>query len=273
VLPEAARESVEQARSRARSRGRMLEVEQRTIREMMAEGLPFDEPRTEEGQQDGNLRPSWRGAYLRGEHRYEFNDDWYYVFDGDGRPKVPQVCIDFITDTLERASGTWWGRRDQERTRTVGGLSFDELSIDNRRSVERFVEFAWRHPAWFDVHYTEEEERFGLRSGDKLFAHLERHAARYRPGDIVNILGLRDDEKYHYHSFFVYKADPVTGMPIWLAGNAGRPRIRSWQGELLSAPRRSIHSRVRPRVGWLDSVLPASVTLATEPGGQGHDSG
>ena len=240
---------------------------------MLAEALPFDEPRTEDGQQDGKLRPLWRGAYLRGEHRYQFNDDWYSIFDQEGRPKVPQVCIDFITDTLERASGTWWAQRGEPRARREGGLSFDELSIDNKRSVERFVQFAWRHPEWFDVHYNEPEERFSLNAGDDLFAHLERHAARYRPGDIVNILGLRDDEKYHYHSFFVYKSDPVTGMPIWLAGNAGRPRILSWQGVLLSAPRRRVHSRVRPRVSWLSAVMPASVTLAKEPGGAGQGSG
>jgi hypothetical protein len=273
VLTDELRGVVEHARELARVRRRLLEVEQRAIREMLAEGLPFDEPRTEEGQQDGNLRPAWRAAYLRGEHRYQFNDDWYYVFDQRGRPSVPQVCIDFITDTFERASGTWWGMRDEARARTEGGLSFDELPIDNRRSVERFVEFAWRHPEWFDVHHTEAEERFNLIAGDGLYDHLERHAARYRPGDIVNILGLRDDEKYHYHSFFIYKSDPITGMPIWLAGNAGRPRLRSWHAELSSAPRRSIHSRIRPRVDWLTMVLPAPVTLAKEPGGRARESG
>ena len=115
------------------------------------------------------------------------------------------------------------------------------------------------------MHETAPDERFSLNARDELFEHLRVHAARYRPGDIVSILGLRDDEKYHYHSFFVYKADPVSGMPIWLAGNAGRPRLRSWQGELLSAPRRSIHSRIRPRSSWLRSILPSRVTLAEEP--------
>lgn len=273
IVPDESKQEVDRGRNLARSRRAILEVEQRAIREMLGEALPFDEPRTEDGQQDGKLRPLWRGAYLRGEYRYQFNEDWYPIFDQEGRPRVPQVCIDFITDTLERASGTWWGRRDEPRARIQGGLSFDEFSIDNKRSVERFVQFAWRHPEWFDVSYTEPEERFNLNSGDDLFDHLTRHAARYRPGDIVNILGLRDDEKYHYHSFFVYKSDPVTGMPLWLAGNAGRPRIQSWQGVLLSAPRRSIHSRIRPRASWLSAVMPPDVTLAKEPGGAGQGSG
>lgn len=259
------RAAVEHARQREQELHALLRHQRSVIQRMVHEALPFDEPRTEDGQQDGNLRPAWRGAYLRGEWSYEFNDDRYPVFDGRGRPRVPQVCIDFVTDTLERASGSWWGSEEAPRARSRGRLFFDEFEIDNRRSVERFTKFAWNHPEHFDVYYLASEERLPLTRGDALFAHLEEHAARYRAGDIVNILGLRSDEKYHYHSFFVYKSDPVTGMPIWLAGNAGRPRLRSWYGELLSAPRRSIHSRIRPRLEWLRSVLEPEQSLATEP--------
>lgn len=259
------RAAVERARKRELELHALLKHQRRVIQRMVHEALPFDEPRTEEGQQDGNLRPVWRGAYLRGEWSYEFNDDRYPVFDGQGRPRVPQVCIDFVTDTLERASGSWWGSQDAPRAHSRGRLIFDEFEIDNRRSVERFTKFAWNHPEHFDVYYLAQDERLPLTRGDAFFAHLEEHAARYRAGDIVNILGLRSDEKYHYHSFFVYKSDPVSGMPIWLAGNAGRPRLRSWYGELLSAPRRSIQSRIRPRLEWLRSILEPEQSLATEP--------
>ena len=259
------RAAVEQARGRERELYALLAHQRRIIQRMVGEALPFDEPRTEDGQQDGNLRPAWRGAYLRGEWSYEFNDDRYPVFDGHGRPRVPQVCIDFVTDTFERAAGSWWGSQDEPRARTRGRFFFDEFEIDNQRSVERFTNFAWNHPEQFDVYYLQPEERLPLTRGDAFFAHLEEHAARYRPGDIINILGLRSDEKYHYHSFFVYKSDPVTGMPIWLAGNAGRPRLRSWYGELLNAPRRSIKARIRPRLEWLRSILEPEQSLATEP--------
>jgi len=259
------RKAVERARQNERELHALLRLQRSVIQRMVHEALPFDEPRTEDGQQDGNLRPAWRGAYLRGEWSYEFNEDRYPVFDGRGRPRVPQVCIDFVTDTLERASGSWWGSQEEPRAHTRGRLIFDEFEIDNRRSVERFTKFAWNHPEHFDVYYLPSEERLPLTRGDAFFAHLEEHAARYRAGDIVNILGLRSDEKYHYHSFFVYKSDPVTGMPIWLASNAGRPRLRSWYGELLSAPRRSIQSRIRPRLEWLRSILESEQSLATEP--------
>lgn len=252
------------ARAREKRQRALLAPQHRAINAMILEALPFDEPRTEEGQQDGKLRPEWRGAYRLGRAWYEFNGDKYYVFDREGRPRVPQVCIDFITDTLERASGTWWRAREQQRARVLGRLSFDEFGIDNRRSVERFTKFAWEHPERFDVYYSMPTERIPLRDGDAFFAHLAEHAARYRPGDIINILGLRSDEKYHYHSFFVYKADPVSGMPIWLAGNAGRPRLRSWYGEMLNAPRRSIQSRIRPRLEWLETLISSGESMAEE---------
>ena len=95
-------------------------------------------------------------------------------------------------------------------------------------------------------------------SAQRFYEHLLRTRDRYVPGDIVTIHGLRSDEEMHYHSFFVYDADPVTGMPMLVAANAGRPRVRSWESEMLSAPRRSIRSRVRPRLPWLESVIETS---------------
>ncbi len=267
------KQTVLEARRLERRRRAAFAPQQAVIDRMVEEALPFDEPRTEDGQQDGKLRPAWRTAYRLGQSSYEFNGDKYYVFDARGRPKVPQVCIDFITDTLERASGSWWLPRGQQRARANGKLSFRELDIDNQRSVERFTDFAWRHPEQFDVYYLPSEEQIPLRAGDAFFAHLQQHAARYRPGDVVTILGLRDDEKYHYHSFFVYKSDPVTGMPIWLAGNAGRPRLRSWYGVLLSAPKRSVQSRIRPRLEWLEAILGTGRALANEPESAGESSG
>ena len=68
------------------------------------------------------------------------------------------------------------------------------------------------------------------------------------------ILGLRDDERMHYHSFIVVSDDPLTGMPTAVAANAGRPRIRNWEAEMQNAPRRSIIARIRPRLEWLEAL-------------------
>jgi hypothetical protein len=256
LVPNGAEQAVAAARDLARRRQRVLDVKRRAIVAQIEESLPFDEPRTEIGQQDGNLRPAWIWAYNHGWDSYSFNDDHYMVFDTAGRPKIPQVCIDFITDTLERASGTWWRARPEERQRIKGLLDFEELALDNRRSVERFVNFAKQHPEWFDVLDLEWEERVPFFERERFYAHLLEHRERYLPGDVVVIHGPRPNGDVAYHSFWIYDADPVTGMPTLVAANAGRPRIRTWEFEMRSSPRRSIRHRIRPRLGWLETILP-----------------
>ncbi|MDF3071414.1 MAG: hypothetical protein K0R38_7015, partial [Polyangiaceae bacterium] len=59
----------EEALRSAQAQERVVAV----IKEQVDEGLPFDEPKTEDGQQDGKLRPEWRLAYLNGSSSFEFN--------------------------------------------------------------------------------------------------------------------------------------------------------------------------------------------------------
>lgn len=261
-VPEAARAQVEVARTFARRRQAAFQPLRGAIDRMVEEQLPFDEPKTEEGQQDGKLRPAWREAYFKGERRYEFNGDEYAVFDAHGRPRVPQVCIDFVTDVFERASGAWWAPRGGRRTRDPGRISFRKLGIENSRSVESLVSFAWSTPEWFDVAFIASDERVPFRRRKEFFAQIAERPHRYQPGDVVFIHGLReDDDKPHYHSFFVYDSDPVSGAPILLAANAGRPRVRSWEGEMQNAPKRSIVARLRPRLEFLEALFAADRPL------------
>ncbi|HKY37096.1 MAG TPA: hypothetical protein VJN18_14215 [Polyangiaceae bacterium] len=268
--PGVVRDQLHAARAGARRalglQARLLQV----MKEQVDEGLPFDEPKTEDGQQDGKLRPEWRSAYLRGSTSFEFNGDRYSVFDASGRPRPPQVCIDFVLDTFERASGTWWQSAQKRRERVLGRLRFDDSPIENRRSVEQFIEFTRAHPAEFEVYDVPLEERVALRNRPQFFSQLYRARTHYRRGDIVAILGPREDERLHYHSFFVVDSDPLTGMPTELAANAGRPRLRSWEGEMSNAPRRSIVARIRPRLVWLESFLaPENAVSVDVPAGPG----
>jgi hypothetical protein len=265
VLPRELEYRVGDARDLSRRHAAVMRLKRRAMLEQIEESLPFDEPKTEDGQQDGNLRPAWLFAYKSGWDSYEFNEDRYPVFDSRGRPRLPQVCVDFITDTLERASGTWFRERGLARERVKGQLDFNELALDNRRSVGRFVEFAEEHPAWFDVYRLDQEERVRFGRRKDFFAHLSEHADRYKTGDIIVIHGLKDDNEYHWHSFYVFDADPITGMPTLVAANAGRPRIRTWDAEMRNAPKRSIRMRVRPRLEWLESVLPVGSQLSSAP--------
>lgn len=261
AVPEGRGDEVAHARELAFRRQRVLSGLRSAIVEMVGEALPFDEPRTEEGQQDGNLRPAWRWAYTHGWDSYTFNDDTYLVFDAKGRPKVPQVCIDFVTDAFERAGGTWWAPSGTERERVKGSVDFDEIGIVNRRSVDVFIRFAAERPEMFDVYGLGEGERVRFFERQSFFTHLSEHADRYLPGDVIAIHGPRSDGENHWHSFFVYDSDPITGLPTLLASNAGKPRIRSWEGEMRSAPRRSIHTRVRPRLGWLEAIVKPDAAL------------
>jgi hypothetical protein len=46
-------------------------------------------------------------------------------------------------------------------------------------------------------------------------------------------------------------------MPTWLAANAGRPRVRTWEAEMQNAPKRAIVARMRPRLEWLEQLVGA----------------
>ena len=261
-VPAAGAEGIARARALTKRRQHVTELLARVVKNEVDEGLPFDEPKTEEGQQDGSLRPAWLRAYLGGSDRYTFNDDTYWVFDNRGRPHVPQVCIDFVTDTLERASGARFRPRGEPREFVRGLLDFDAFGLDNRRGVGTFVGFTRAHPEWFEFTETTPEQRLPFRARAAFFRDIYEHRDEYRPFDIVTIFGLRSDGKLHYHSFFVADRDPVTGMPIAVVANAGRPRIRSWENEMQNAPQRGILAHIRPKLSWLEANLASDDNLS-----------
>lgn len=133
-----------------------------------------------------------------------------------------------------------------------GALHFASLDVENSRSVEHVADFASAHPRWFDVVWLEPNERVPLYRREEFFRAIERTWSRYQIGDVVFINGLRSDERYHYHSFFVVGDDPVSGAPTLLAANAGQPLYRSWEGEMASAPRRYVVARLRVRPELLE---------------------
>lgn len=245
---------LEHYRAIAHRQRRVIERLRQAVSEQVEEALPFDEPKTEEGQQDGKLRQEWRTAYRQGSHSFEFNGDRYSVFDARGRPRTPQVCADFITDSWERMSGTYYSPRGQPREKRVGRLDFDALDVQNRRSVEKLMDYAASHPDWFELLLIPESERITFANRNAFFARLAAMHDDFAPGDVVTILGPRDDERLHYHSFFILASDPITGIPTTVVANAGRPRVRSWEGEMQNAPRRSIYGRIRPTLNWLESI-------------------
>jgi hypothetical protein len=261
LVPPAEAGQVAERRSEQARRARALEPLRRAMVLGIEDGLPFDEPLTEYGQQDGRLRRLWLQAYLARRSDYEFQGDKYYVFNAAGRPLVPEVCVDYIFDSFERAGGSWWRSRGEPRERLHGKLDFATLSDETLRRATSFIDFAAKHPESFDVVTLPEAERVPFKFAKRLADYLTEEADHYQPGDVVLIRGYAPWDKpwqpkvQHTHSFFVYESDPVSGMPITLAGNPGRPLLQTWQFEAFRTPDRSIWTRVRPHLGWLESIV------------------
>jgi hypothetical protein len=189
---------------------------------------------------------------------------------------VPQVCIDFIFDTFERAGGSWWRPRGEAPGRSPGRLDFTSLtSLDLRRATS-IVELAKARPDLLELYTLPESERVPFKYGPRLADYLTEQADQYREGDVVLIKGYAPWDKpwmpriMHQHSFFVYETDPLTGMPIVLAGNPGEPLLQTWQFEAFRTPERSILHRIRPRAAWLREFIepqeaPAPALLTVDP--------
>ncbi len=263
VIPDESRRELEQARRKARRRLLAIEVLRATMRRQVEEQLPFDEPRTEVEQQDGVLRRAWTYAYEQGWESYRVHQDRYRVFDREGRPFVPQVCVDFLLDTFERASGTWYQIGGNQRGRTVGEVDFEKfVSRNELRRSRTFIDFAKTRPEWFDVHEIPPAERIAMGHKNLFFEYLAAHADDYQPGDMVFIRGKTpwDAREEHTHSFFIYDVDPMTGVPLSIAGNANTPAIWSLETEARRTPLRTLRYRVRPTEQLLARVLTSAET-------------
>jgi hypothetical protein len=231
---------------------------------MVDEKLRFDEPRTEEGQQDGALRIAWRQAYAAGQETYEFNGDTYEVFTANGHPNVPQVCIDFVLDTVVRWGGGWWAHGSDDPGYTPGGVEFSTL-IDNRRQVRKVIRFAEENPDKAELYTVPAPQRVPFANRSHFYRALETLAPELDTADIIVIYGLRDDGRNHWHSFQVYETDPMYGTALSLIGQAGVARIQPWDDIMRSAPARSVRYRIRINRDWLASATAgrARSTFAT----------
>jgi hypothetical protein len=258
MVPADTKDALAEERRRLGKEERVQSAFREAMLVQISEALPFDEPRKEWGQQDGHLRFHWEKAYLRRQEHYTFNFDRYSVFSATGEPLAPQVCIDFITETLERSSGTRYRGRGAPPGRERGAVDVNEWLGLNRRQVPRFIDYAQKHEDVFESETLSTERQTPYTFKQRFYRNLTRDADSYPPGTIVVIRGFAPWDFYsvpHYHAFFVYENDPVTGTPILLAGNAGKPRVQSWDQVMAKAPQRAIRYRIRPRIEWWASRI------------------
>jgi hypothetical protein len=260
-----------EARAHAGQRQDVVQALRASMRAAIADQLPFDEPRREYGfQLDGKLRKNWQHAYFEGKSDYALNGDRYPVFSPNGNPAVPQVCVDFLTDTFEHLSGSWWTPKGQAPKRIVGKLNFDVMNTLERAKLRRvpgFLAYAAEHPEQFEVLDVPPPQRIALGRRAELLEYLTNNVTDFQPGDIIVIRGRTpwDAREMHYHSFFVYESDPLSGIPLALVGNAGRPSVRYWEVEARRTPEREIWNRVRPRTRWLQSLMAEGTQVTDDP--------
>jgi hypothetical protein len=226
-----------------------------SIGDLVDERLPFDRPRgVTDHLSDGQLRPAWRWAYQRGHHGFSHEGEGYAVFDRDGRPNPPQMCVELILDAYERAAGTWYRDASDKRERVIGGLDFDVYDLHNRAGVLAFEKFAAATPDLFSARRIDESERIPFRDREQFFQYLVEHADDFMPGDIVAIQGPKADGYIHQHAILIEDVDPVTGMPHALTDQMKRPRRRSWEGIMAEAPLRRLLYHVRPTSSMLSKL-------------------
>src|SRR5690606_23765775 len=97
------------------------------------------------------------------------------------------------------------------------------------RNVRGFTKFANDFPMWLEIIDIKDRVNFGS-SG--FFEHMK--GLSLQEGDMVFVKGSVpwDKKEEHSHSFYIYQNDPITGIPILLAGNAGSASLRPWKIEI-----------------------------------------
>ena len=216
-------------------------------RALVEESPRFDEPSDEpEGvQQDGELRVAWTQAYERGESTFTFGTVEYPVFDAQGRPIPPEVCIDFVFDAWQRAGGSWYRRAGEVPGLTHGAIDLTPADLP-RRSVPQLLASADAVGSVLDRYDVPEEDIVPLARGAEFASAIAREAHAFREGDALIVYGLRlQDFHRHYHALLVIRTDPMTGVPMLVADNQGRPHFRTLANAMQAAPLRSIVCRLR----------------------------
>jgi hypothetical protein len=226
------------------------------VRAMVREELPFDADRD---QTNGFLRRAWKRAYFKGWRKFNYEGKLREVYTEKGQPRPPQVCIDFLTDAWERASGTWYRPAAGDPLapspeRTEGAIDFDKLKVGNRRSVAKFTEFTEENSDWFDVWKVPKDKRIAFNDRGPFFDYLREQADMLRPGDMLTIHGYKEGGRPHYHSIIVLEQDPITGVPTLIAGNAVFAREQTLEGVMHISPKRSLRHRIRVKDKWLEPI-------------------
>lgn len=241
---------------RTAPRRRALAAVRASVTAIVTEGMRFDRPLDEKGpDKDGQLRPAWMTAYLQGRTAFGWEGQSYPVYDLMGRAWPPEVCVDFVLDSFERAGGTWFRPKGEKMGREAGRFTWIS-DIREVRGVIGFGERADKHPELFEVRRFAGKERTPFSDRARFFAFLAASADDIRPGDVLAIHGMKRDDRIHQHAILVERTDPITGFAYGLADQMRRPRRRTWEGIMAEAPKRSLLYRVHPKDVVFEAIDP-----------------
>ncbi len=259
------RAAIRAHRDRTAPRRRALAAVRESVTALVTEGMRFDRPLEEKGpDRDGQLRPMWMTAYLQGRTAFGFEGQSYPVYDAAGRAWPPEVCVDFVLDSFERAGGTWFlpkGERGEKLGRSAGRFTWIS-DMREVRGVIGFGERADKHPDLFEVRRFAGKERTPFSERARFFAFLAASADAIHAGDVLAIHGMKRDDRIHQHAIFVERTDPITGFAYGLADQMRRPRRRTWEGIMAEAPKRSLLYRVHPKDVIFDAIDPGEAPAA-----------
>lgn len=228
------------------------------IEEQANSSHPFDEPLHEYGEQlDGRLRPEWLRAYYRKQRTYVFNGDRYSTFrlkDKERILQVPQVCADFIIDTIDASAGTHYTNDLKNPKRVVGAFDLRQEIVTEKlepRRVSDIIDFFRKRNEDFTFVFEGKGPALGSRDTPEWVRQ------RVLPGDIIIVSGRVpwDLEKEHTHSMFVFS----TGEELQVASNPGTSRITKFDFERYRTPKRRITHIVRLTDAQLKKLQNATI--------------
>lgn len=212
------------------------------------DALPYDSPRHANGRElDGFLRPLWEKSYLNKVSDYGFENSKYSVKSKTKALLVPQVCADFIIDTIDLSAGTWYSADTKHPERIVGKFDFRKQIADEKldpRNAGNLIQFFKNHPDDFEMLYDGEAD-FEVGDTEKFKSWL--FDLKVQIGDIVIIRGKAPWDKgkeLHWHSFFITRLDG-DGKVAMIIGNAGKPDEWLLEKEVNRAPKRKPISVIR----------------------------
>jgi len=258
----ATRAAIAAHREQQAPRRRAMAALHDSVTALVTESMRFDRPLDEKGpDKDGQLRPAWMTAYLQGRTSFNVEGAGYPVFDPQGRAWPPEVCVDFVLDSFERASGTWFRPKGEPLGRQIGRFTWAS-DVREVRGVIGLGERAEKHPELFETRRFQGRERIPFGERARFFKFLEEHTGELRAGDVVAIHGMKRDDRIHQHAILVERTDPLTGFPYGLADQMRRPRRRTWEGIMAEAPKRSLLFRVRPKDTIFETIDPGEPIAA-----------